>query len=62
MGFEVGGIFGLILLICIIWAGINVINSRTTSMFGKVIWIVALLMLPVIGFLAWLFIGPRASV
>lgn len=59
---EVGGFLGLVLLVCIIWAGINVVNSRTTSTLGKVVWVVALLMLPVIGFIAWLFIGPRASV
>lgn len=59
---EVGGLLGFVLLACVVWAGINVINSRTTSTLGKVVWVLALLMLPVIGFVAWLFIGPRASV
>ncbi|ABC24086.1 PLD nuclease N-terminal domain-containing protein [Rhodospirillum rubrum] len=61
MSIEVGGFFGFVLLICDIWAAINVINSPTTSTGGKVVWVVAILLMPVLGFLAWLFAGPRSA-
>ncbi len=59
MGLEFG-FFGLILLALDIWAGVNVVNSPTTSTGGKVVWILLLILLPLIGFLIWLFAGPRS--
>jgi hypothetical protein len=55
-----GGIIGLILLALIIWAGLNVVLSNA-SMLAKVLWLVALIVLPFIGFLGWLFFGPRRA-
>ena len=60
MGLEVGGVFGLLVLAADIWAIINVFQSRASSGV-KVLWIVIILLLPVLGFLAWLFFGPRGS-
>ena len=54
------GLFGFILLAICIWAAVNVFQSQA-SIFGKVLWILALLLFPVFGFLAWLFFGPRSS-
>lgn len=58
MGIEVGGLFGLIVLILDIWAIIKVIQSGAST-GAKVIWVLLILVLPVIGFIIWLLAGPR---
>jgi hypothetical protein len=58
MGFEYGGIFGLLLLAAVIWALINIIQS-TNSNNSKVIWVIAVILLPLLGVIAWFFAGPR---
>ena len=58
MNIEVSGLFGLIWLIIIIWAIIRVAGSRATPL-AKALWIVALLLLPLLGFIAWLIFGPK---
>jgi succinate dehydrogenase/fumarate reductase cytochrome b subunit len=58
MGFEYGGIFGLLLLAADIWALINIIQS-TNSNNSKVIWVIAVILLPLLGVIAWFFAGPR---
>ena len=60
MGFEVGGIFGLIILIADIWAIVSTFQSPATT-GKKVIWIVLVLLLPVIGFILWLLAGPKSG-
>ena len=60
MHINVGGIGGFILLALDIWALISVIGSGETT-GKKVIWVLAILFLPLVGFLAWLIFGPRAS-
>lgn len=57
---EITGIGGLILLGLDIWAIVSVIGS-TTSTGKKVIWVIVILLLPLLGFLAWLIFGPRAA-
>ena len=59
MKVEVGGLFGLLILIADIWAIVNVLNS-TSSTGAKVLWTVVILILPVLGFIGWLVAGPRA--
>jgi len=54
-----GGILGLLLLVAVVWAIVNVVQSNASA-GGKVVWIVLILVLPLIGFLIWLFAGPRA--
>lgn len=54
------GLLGLILLVLCVWAAIQVVQSPA-SMLGKTLWVVALLVFPVFGFLAWLLFGPRAG-
>ena len=60
MSVEVTGIGGFILLALDIWAIISVIGSRAST-GGKVIWVLVILFLPLLGFLAWLFFGPRSA-
>lgn len=59
MGIEIGGILSLILLILIVWAIVQTVQSRAGT-GAKVLWIVLLLLLPVIGLILWLLLGPRS--
>ena len=56
---QVGGFFGLILLIADIWAIVNVVQSRASTGV-KVLWIVLILLLPLLGLILWLIFGPRS--
>lgn len=59
MGLDIGGgIIGLIVLAFDVWAIINVIGS-SVSLVAKILWILAILLLPIIGLIAWLIAGPR---
>lgn len=58
MGIEVGGLFGLIVLVLDIWAIIKVIQSGAST-GAKVIWVLLILVLPIIGFIIWLLAGPK---
>ncbi len=58
MGMEVGGLLGLIILIADVWAIVNILQSAATT-GSKVIWVVLILMLPVVGLILWLLLGPR---
>ena len=58
MKIEVGGFFGLLVLIADVWAIVNVFGSRSST-GAKVLWTVFILLLPVVGFVIWLFAGPR---
>jgi hypothetical protein len=60
MGMEVGGIFGLILLVADVWAIVKTIQSGAST-GAKVIWIVVILLLPLLGLLLWLLFGPKGG-
>jgi len=53
-----GGVFGLLVLIGDIWAIINILQSPVSNE-KKLIWIVAVVLLPVLGLILWFFLGPR---
>jgi hypothetical protein len=57
---EVGGFFGLLLLIATIYAIVRTVQS-SASTFVKVAWIVALVVLPLfgLGLVLWLLFGPK---
>jgi hypothetical protein len=57
---EVTGLFSLLVLIADVWAAVNIFNSNAST-GAKVIWIVVVLVLPVLGFIIWLFAGPRSA-
>ncbi|GJL74978.1 PLDc N-terminal domain-containing protein [Nitrosomonas sp.] len=57
MGVEVGGFFGLILLVLNVWAIVKVAQSHAST-GTKVLWIVLILLLPVLGLILWLLLGP----
>ena len=51
-------ILGLIILVLDVIAIINIVGSPA-SVLSKVLWSLAILVLPVIGLIAWFFLGPR---
>ena len=53
-GFGIGGI---IVLILDIWAVINILQSGASNV-EKLLWILLILLLPLIGFIIWLLMGP----
>ena len=58
MGVEVGGLLGLIILVLDIWAIVRTLQSGAST-GSKVLWVVVILVLPLIGLLLWLLLGPR---
>jgi hypothetical protein len=60
MRIEVVGVGGFILLVLNIWAIVAIVGSRAST-GGKVAWILAILILPLLGFIAWLLFGPRGD-
>jgi hypothetical protein len=59
LGIEVGGIFGLIVLVLDVWAIITIIGSSSGT-GAKVAWVVVILLLPILGLLLWLLFGSRS--
>jgi hypothetical protein len=45
-------------LVLALWAVFHIAQSRSGPL-GRAIWIVAVLVIPLFGFVAWLFFGPR---
>jgi succinate dehydrogenase/fumarate reductase cytochrome b subunit len=58
MGFDYGGIVGLIILALDIWAIIQILQGRGATE-KKVLWIIVILVLPVIGLILWLLMGRK---
>ncbi len=58
--FDLSGIGGIILLALDIWALISIFGSRATTGV-KVLWSVLVIVLPLLGFLIWFFVGPRST-
>lgn len=58
MGIEVGGLFGLIVLVLNVWAIIKVIGSSAGT-GAKVFWVVLILLLPILGVIIWFLFGPK---
>ncbi len=58
MGIEIGGIFGLLILILDVWAIVKTVGSTATTGM-KVLWVVIILVLPILGLILWLLFGPK---
>lgn len=59
MSIEVGGLFGLLLLVCVIYGILKTAQSNAGT-GSKVFWILLLLLVPFLGFLLWLLLGPKS--
>jgi len=57
---EIAGLGGLIVFGLNIWAIVSIIGSGAST-GSKVLWILLVLILPIVGFIAWLVAGPRSS-
>ena len=58
MGIEVTGLLSLIWLIIIVWAIVKTMQSGAGT-GAKVLWIVLLLVVPLLGLILWLLLGPK---
>lgn len=54
------GLGGLIVLIFDVWAIVNIFQSGADT-GKKVLWTVLVIILPVLGFILWYFLGPRTG-
>jgi len=54
------GIGGLIVLIADVWAIVNIFQSGADT-GRKVLWTVLVIVLPVLGFILWYFLGPKTG-
>jgi hypothetical protein len=57
---QVNGIWGVLVLAADIWAIINIFQS-SASTGKKVLWTLLVLLLPVVGLIIWLLLGPRGA-
>lgn len=58
MGIEVGGVGGLIILILDVYAIVKILGSSAGT-GAKVVWTVAVLLLPLLGVILWFLFGPK---
>jgi hypothetical protein len=54
------GLGGLIILVADIWAIVNIFQSGAST-GNKVLWTVLVVVLPILGFILWFFLGPRTG-
>ena len=58
MNFGYSGILGILILAGDIWAIINILQSADSNV-KKLLWTLAVLLLPVLGLILWFVMGPR---
>ena len=54
------GLGGIIILIADVWAIVNIFQSGAST-GNKVLWTVLVVVLPIVGFILWFFLGPRTG-
>jgi hypothetical protein len=57
MPYQLGS---LIVLAADVWAIVNIFQSGADT-GGKVLWTVLVIVLPVLGFILWYFLGPKTG-
>jgi hypothetical protein len=55
-----GSVWGLAVLIADVWAIVNIVKSSAASNV-KILWVVIVALLPVLGVVAWYFLGPKSG-
>ena len=60
MNIGYNGVLGVLILAGDIWAIIKIFKSSVSNE-KKLIWIVAVVLLPVLGLILWYFLGPREN-
>jgi hypothetical protein len=54
------GLFGILVLIADVWAIVNIMQSSAET-GHKVLWTVLVILLPILGFILWYFMGPKTG-
>ena len=60
MDIGYNGLWGLLILVADLWAIINIFQSAASNE-KKLIWIIAVVLLPLLGLILWYFLGPRSG-
>jgi hypothetical protein len=60
MNFGYNSLLGVLVLAGDIWAIINIFQSSASNE-KKLIWTIAVVLLPVLGLVLWYFLGPRGA-
>jgi len=60
MMYQRYGLWSLVVLVADIWAIVNILQSGADT-GKKVLWTVLVIVLPVLGFILWFFLGPRTG-
>ena len=60
MNFGYNGIIGVLVLAGDIWAILNIVQSSVSNE-KKLIWIIAVVLVPVLGLLLWYFLGHATA-
>jgi len=58
MGFEITGPLGLLVLVLDVYAIMQTARSEAPGAI-RALWIVLIILLPFVGFIAWMILGPR---
>ncbi len=53
-------LWGILVLIADVWAIVNIMQSAADT-GRKVLWTVLVVLLPVLGFILWYFLGPKTG-
>jgi succinate dehydrogenase/fumarate reductase cytochrome b subunit len=60
MNIGYNGLWGLLILAGDIWAIMNIFQSAASNE-KKLLWTLAVVLLPVLGLILWYFLGPRGG-
>ena len=60
MNMGYGGVLGVLVLVGDIWAIMNIFQSSASNE-KKLLWIVAVVLLPLLGLILWFLLGPRGN-
>ena len=60
MNYGYHSLWGLLILAGDIWAIINIFQSSASNE-KKLLWIIAVVLLPLLGLILWYFLGPRGG-
>ena len=60
MNVGYNGLWGLLVLAGDIWAILNIFQSSVSNE-KKLVWIIAVVLLPLLGLILWYFLGPRGK-
>jgi succinate dehydrogenase/fumarate reductase cytochrome b subunit len=53
-------LLGILILIADVWAIVSIVQSSADS-GTKVLWVVLVILLPLLGFILWYFLGPKTG-